>query len=114
MQQNEKRRFPRIACEIDSSFRRVAAGPDLVEETTVQDLSEGGVRFGSNHFIAVHDRLLVRLRIPHQRPVEAVVEPAWIREVPSVNRYDIGAKFLSLSDSDRDILRRFTQPTQYF
>jgi len=109
MEHSEKRQSNRAACEIESAFRSMEAGPGTAEETLVHDISEGGVRFRANRFIPVHDRLLVRLRIPHQKTIEAVVQPAWVREIPSLNQYDIGAKFLSLSDSDRAIIRAFTQ-----
>ena len=109
MLHNEKRMFSRRPCEIDSAFSSLETGPERVEETVVQDISEGGVRFRATRFIPVHDRLLVRLRIPNQRTVEAIMQPAWIREIPSLSQYDIGAKFLSLTDSDREVIRAFTQ-----
>ena len=80
----------------------------MPSETVVQDISEGGIRFRASHFIPVQNKLLFKIQIPKHKCIEAVAQPAWIRGVPSVNQYDIGAKFLSLSDEDREIIRQFT------
>ena len=104
-----KRQHPRGKCEVDSSYKnldQVTEAP--VAETVVHDISEGGIRFRANRFIAVHNKLLFRIRIPNQKSIEAVAQPAWIREIPSLNQFDIGAKFLSLSEEDRQIIREFT------
>lgn len=105
----EKRQHPRARCEFDSSFKNLdlapASGPS---ETVVEDISEGGIRFRSGNFIPVHNRLLFRIQIPRQKCIEALAQPAWIREVPHVSQYDIGAKFLSLSEEDREIIRQYT------
>ena len=105
----DKRKHPRTRCEIDSSFKNLdlAAAP-VPSETVVQDISEGGIRFRATHFIPVHNRLLFKIQVPGKKCIEAVAQPAWIREVPNVNQFDIGAKFLSLSEEDRDIIRQFT------
>ena len=105
-----KRQYSRVPCEIESSFRDIEEGSSRpVDETVVQDISEGGIRFRANHFIPVHDRLLFRIHIPNQKTIEAVAQPAWIREIPSVGQYDIGARFVSLSESDRELVRAFTR-----
>ena len=78
-------------------------------ETVISDISEGGIRFRAGKFIPVQNRLLFRLRLPNQKPIEAVAKPAWIREIPALNQYDIGAEFLSLSDGDREIIRSYIQ-----
>ena len=83
--------------------------PEPLAETVVKDISEGGIRFRSNRFIPVREKLLFRMRLPNQKTIEAVAQPAWIREIPSLNQYDIGAKFLSLSEADRRIIRQLTQ-----
>ena len=105
----DKRHHPRARCEIDSSFKNLdraeAASP---AETMVQDISESGIRFYANEFIPIHHKLLFRIHIPGRKSIQAVAQPAWIKEVPQVGQYNIGAKFLSLSDEDREIIRQFT------
>jgi hypothetical protein len=106
----EKRRFERTPCKIDSFFTSLAEDRvSSISETMLQDISEGGIRFRANQFIPVHHKLLFKINIPNQKTIEAVTQPAWIREIPTVSQYDIGAKFISLSEGDRDIIRHFTQ-----
>jgi len=110
----EKREFERIPCEFETSFKSLAgetAGP--LAETVVQDISEGGIRFRSNHFIPVHHRLLFKINIPNRKPIEAVAQPAWIRNIPALNQFELGAKFISLSDADRAIIRQLTQNASF-
>ncbi len=107
---DDKRQYTRVACEIDSAYQNLdATHAEAHAETITSDLSEGGVRFRAGRFISVHNRLLFRLRIPGQKPIEALAQPAWVREIPSVSQYEIGAKFLSLSDEDRELIRRYVQ-----
>ncbi len=100
----------RVPCQIDSSFTDLDANSaDAQGETLVNDLSEGGIRFRAGRFIPIQNKLLFRLRPPGKKTIEALAQPAWIKEIPSVNQFDIGAKFISLSDSDRAIIRSFVQ-----
>ena len=109
MAEPDKRKHPRTRCEIDSSFRNLdLATTSASSETVVQDISEGDIRFRASHFVPVHNKLLFKIQIPRQKCIEAVAQPAWIREVPNMSQYDIGAQFLSLSDEDREIIRQFT------
>ena len=71
------------------------------------NISEGGVRFRTNRFIPVQNRLLFRLNVPMKKPIEAIAQPAWIREIPNVNQFEIGAKFLTLTQEDKDIIQDF-------
>ena len=106
----EKRRHERMSCRIESSFRPLdSETPGPAADTTVQDISEGGIRFRANRFVPVHERLFFRINIPQHKTLEVVAQPAWIREIPSVSQYDIGAKFLSLSEEDRRIIRQVAQ-----
>ena len=107
--ETDKRKHPRTRCEVDSSYKNLDLPAALMpSETVVQDISEGGIRFRSSHFVPIKNKLLFKIQIPKRKCIEAVAQPAWIREVPSVNQYDVGAKFLSLSEEDREIIRQFT------
>lgn len=102
-----------MPCEIDTVFHSLARESSAkINETIVRDISEGGVRFRSNQFIPVKDKLLLRLSVPGKKTVEAIAEPQWIREIPSIRQFDIGAKFVSLSNEDREIIRQFVQGFQ--
>jgi hypothetical protein len=104
----DKRQHSRVGCEIDSSFRNLdAEASKPISETLIQDISEGGIRFRTNHFIPVHNKLLFRIQMPNSKFIEAVARPAWIREIPNLRLFDIGAQFISLSDEDRTIIKEF-------
>ena len=78
--------------------------PSLLE-TTVQDISEGGVRFRVGKFLPIRERVWVKLSIPRSKPIEVVTKPAWIRELPTIGQYDVGAEFLTLTEEDRQAIR---------
>lgn len=104
----DKRKHDRIRCEIDSSFRNLDSDVSKpISETLIQDISEGGIRFRVNHFIPVHNKLLFRIQIPNSKSIEAVARPTWIREIPHLRQFDIGAQFISLSDEDRIVIKEF-------
>lgn len=106
----EKRQFERTPCEFETSFRSlVGETPGSLNETVVKDISEGGIRFRSNHFIPVHHKLLFKINVPNRRPIEAVAQPAWIRDIPGLDQFELGAKFISLSEADREIIRQLIQ-----
>ncbi len=100
---DDKRKYPRFDCQISSVFS-VPEAPVKLAETTVRDISEGGIRFRSNHFIPVRNRLSFNLNIPKKKSIETFLKPAWITEIPRLGQYEIGARFISLSQEDKNIL----------
>ena len=111
--EHEKRQHARTTCEFTSSFKNLNAEQPQSSETVVREISEGGIRFRANRFVPVRDRLLVRIEVPNHKIIEALAQPAWIREIPSLSQYDIGAKFLSLSEIDRQVIRAFVQNARF-
>lgn len=105
---DERRRHNRVKCEIEALGRVLSAdAPAPLWETSINDISEGGVRFKSNYFIPLASKFLIKLNIPSHKTVEVVTQPAWIRELPNVSQYDVGARFVDLGQEDRSILRSF-------
>ena len=108
--ESEKRQHKRVVCEIESFYQNLDTVPvKAICETCVNDLSQGGIRFRTPNFIPVQNKLLFQIIIPNQKAIEAVAQPAWIREIPPVSQYEVGAKFLSISETDRKLIRRYTQ-----
>ena len=102
----ESRVAKRMACEMMASFKKVDGENRFVlEETTIRDISETGIRFRSNQFIPIHDCLSMRLSLSKTKSFETAVKPAWIRELPNVEQYELGASFISLSKEARLRLR---------
>lgn len=106
----ELRQFPRVHCEIESSFRNLddPIRPATVE-TTVHNISEGGVRFRTDKFVALSNRLFLTINLPKQRPISVRVQPAWISENPTFSAYEVGARFVDLSSEDRSLIRQIIQ-----
>ena len=98
---HDKRKHKRTGCQITSTVKEMdTAGRPALTETTVSDISEGGIRFRLNKFVPVQNRLYVTLNVPNRKPIETLAQPAWIREIPAVGQFEIGAKFLTLSPED--------------
>jgi Tfp pilus assembly protein PilZ len=102
----EKRSFKRIPCEYEASFTLLGADPHpSLWDAIVRDLSEGGLRFRTNQFISLREKILFALLIPKTKPLRMIVVPAWISELPSLSQFDIGAKFEMVSQEDAATLR---------
>lgn len=102
----EKRQHQRMLCEISSSFKNLSVSDrSLLWETTIQDISEGGIRFRANQFIPIHNRLSFTLNIPKRKPILVVAQPMWIKEIPRLSQYEIGAQFLVLSEEDKALIQ---------
>lgn len=101
----ELRRYPRVDCEIPCSFRNLddPQHPTL-SETAVMNISEGGVRFRTDRFLALSNRLFFQINIPKHRPIAARIQPAWIAENPTFSAYEVGASFVDLSTEDRTLI----------
>lgn len=106
MRLDDKRKHPRAECQISSSFTALdEQGRPGLRETTVSDISEGGIRFRSTRFIPVREKISFSLNPPKKKTIEAFVKPAWVSELPHVGQYEIGANFLTLSQEDQKLIR---------
>ena len=104
----EKRSSRRAKCQAISKFKNLdSESPATFYETFISDISEGGIRFRSPKFIPVHHRLSFKIDVPKHPNIEAVAKPAWIKELPNLEQYDIGAQFVILSDTDKTLLKNF-------
>ena len=104
----EKRRYPRVNCEIESNYKNLAqTSSTVLDFTTVNDLSEGGLRFRTNHFLPVNHRVYFRIQIPKAPAIESMAELAWIRQIPSLNCYEAGARFVEFPLQHKRTLQNF-------
>lgn len=108
---SDSRVHRRVSCEIPSSFRDLEnpVNTGLVE-TSVNNISEGGVAFRSNCFVPVRNRLHFQLNVPKQKPINVRIQPAWIIENPRISQFEIGARFVDLSTEDRYIIQSLIHP----
>jgi len=44
-----------------------------------------------------------------KKPIDAVVQSSWAKELPHLNQFDIGGRFLTISDEDKTLIREITQ-----
>ncbi len=104
----EKRSSRRASCQAYSQFKNLDSKiPSAYNETFISDISEGGLRFRSPQFIPVHHRLSLKIDIPKAPSIEVIAKPAWIKELPNLEQYDVGVQFLTLSDTDKFLLKKF-------
>ena len=103
----EKRKTLRADCDLAASFSRVHSDHPHLYEVLIDDISEGGARFRSSEFIGLQDKILLKLSLPKRPIIEVMAQPAWSREVSSVSRWDVGLRFLSLGEEDRQTIKNF-------
>ena len=108
MSSMDKRVFRRVTCEIIASFKK-PDGEDLHTpvETTVRDISEGGIRFRSNQCIPIHHCISMRLNLSKTTFIEVSIKPAWIRKLAHVEQYEVAASFIALSKENKTKLHRY-------
>jgi hypothetical protein len=108
MDGSERRWHKRVKCDVTARGKVMEAPTQSpFWETTISDISESGVRFRTNCFFSVKSRFLINLDIPKTKRITVVTRPAWIRELPNFNQYEIGAQFMEIAEEDKRILRDF-------
>ena len=105
----EKRRYPRVHCELESMVRRIYSGsdPSAYENGSIHDISEGGMRFRCSRFIPVKDVINCRFSFPKSELLETVMNIAWVRESDHLDFYEIGASFNEINGQLRTRLHEF-------
>ena len=95
-------------CEMEGRLKNLNSSPSKASDfIMVNDLSEGGIRFRINHFFPVRQRFYFNLQVPHGAAIESAGELAWIREIPHLNCYEAGAKFVDFPAQRKNLLHRF-------
>ena len=104
----ERRHSIRVECELASSFRDLDSGnPGHIEETVVKNISRGGLRIRVDAFIPIQNRLYIYLHLPSHQTIEVQVLPAWIVEIPHLNKYEVGARFVGIREEEESIIENF-------
>ena len=108
----EKRRWPRILAEWEVLFNSISGRSGSGNRTSATvDVSEGGVRFRSRHFVAVGDRLRFTIRPSSGASLETTLTSVWVREIPSLSVFEVGGSFEDISSLGRQNLREWTAST---
>ena len=104
----ERRLCIRVECELTGSFRDLDSGsPGHIESAVIKNISRGGLKLLVNDFIPIQDRLFVYLHLPSHQTIEVQVSPAWIVEVPHLNKYEVGARFVGIREEDESAIENF-------
>jgi hypothetical protein len=65
------------------------------------------VRLKVSVFVPLADKLFLSLNLPKHRALEVQVTPAWISEDASTGTFDLGARFLEMSDETKVAIQDF-------
>lgn len=112
MQENatEKRQFKRVRSRLPIEYRNLRSSDNPSKGTLIKDIGEGGIRFISDEFLSLANRLILTLTIPTSaRPIKAISKVAWIKKLPSGDKYEIGNQFLEINRDDREEVAKYVK-----
>ncbi|MDP3921586.1 MAG: PilZ domain-containing protein [Candidatus Omnitrophota bacterium] len=107
----ERRKFNRVPFEKPIRVKAIGgAQGSRYGDALARDISEGGIRFFHDHFIATTSRVLLEMTFPEaDKPVVAVAKPVWVRELSNRSQFEVGNAFLEIADEDKQVIRSFVQ-----
>ncbi len=109
---DEKRRFKRVDVNVPLSYKNLRKAGDVSTNSSVRNLSEGGVCFKSSEFISLACRMVVEIAVPTAaKPVKAITKVAWIRRIPNSEQYELGNQFLDMTKEDKVHISNFIKQT---
>ena len=104
----ERRQSIRVECELSSKFRTLDKEHGYkLSEAVVRNVSRGGILIRLERFIPLQAQLYFYLELPHHEVIEVRLVPAWIVEIPSIGRYEMGARFVEMTPEQEDVIQDF-------
>ncbi|NQU94815.1 MAG: PilZ domain-containing protein [Candidatus Omnitrophica bacterium] len=104
----ERREFTRRKSRFTLRYKDLAKPTEKFRTAISADVSEGGVRFQSEKFIALACHLAVELEIPTMlKPIKVISKIAWVKKLPIGEDYEVGNQFLEISNESKDVIRSF-------
>jgi len=102
----EKRKFARVKDQCSVSYSIIPQGKTGRKMTL--DLSQGGLRFISDHFIPLHSNLKIEIKLKDiPKAISAIIKPIWIKEIFDDERYELGAEFVHINSEDLKFLKDY-------
>ncbi len=102
----ERRRFIRINEQDAVSYRIMPHYKS--ERKLTHDLSLGGIKFISGHFIPAGSVLKLEISLKHvPRVISAVARLIWIKAIFDDEHYDAGAEFIEIDREDLEFMRDY-------
>jgi hypothetical protein len=105
---DDRRKFPRVSAPV---FCRPIGKP-LFGRRRATDVSLGGMRLYSDDAPDLGDRLELELFLPDDKTVTCAVEVVWVDTLAegSPARFDVGVKFVEVSQEVRGLLSQVLKP----
>jgi len=102
----ERRKFIRIDEQTAVSY---SVMPNYKSERKLtQDLSLGGIKFISDHFMPVGSILKIEIRLKHiPKVINAVVKLIWIKAIFNDEQYDVGVEFVHIDREDLEFMHDY-------
>ena len=98
----------RVACELECSYRDLdnpKAQPS--RSVAIKDISLGGMKIRTNKFIPVNHRMMVAFNLPKRSTIETKAAPVWVAEIPNIDCFDLGVRFLEMSHEAKKALQSY-------
>lgn len=81
--------------------------PPKVLHVVVKNISRGGVRIRLEEFVPIQCHLHFYLQLPNHDTIEVQIAPAWVVELPHLNMYEMGARFVDINSEQEDAIQSF-------
>jgi len=105
---NEKRRSPRFKIEIPVEYRKLKESGASKKGSLSFDISQGGIRFVTDEFLAFTARLVLDVDLPlPERRLFVLSKVAWIKKLSAGDTYEIGNQFLEMSKDDKSRFAKY-------
>ncbi len=102
----ERRKYFRLQEEDKISYSVVPS--PKAERMLTEDVSIGGLRIISDHFISPQSFLRVCLKLNDaQKIINALAQVRWIRAIFDDERYELGIEFIDISKEDMQFLKYY-------
>ena len=110
----EKRRYPRLKAKVQVKITKISQQiKDLKTIDTVsKDIGSAGICIVTRKLFAIDDVVDLNITLPDGKEIKAMGTVKWVVEEGTLkglglNDFNIGVKFVKLSDSDRDEIGKF-------
>ncbi len=109
---NERRQSVRVQCHLPALLKNIDSNSlQPIDNALVMNISRSGICVRLDQFIPVQSRLYVYLNLPDHPPIEVRTAPAWISELPHLEKYEMGGRFVGIRPEDENAIQSFQYKT---
>lgn len=100
-----RRAYERVRCAIPLHYAGEMGPP---QDALMKDLSAGGVCFRAMDFLPIDSWLKIDFALPPLHEAFSMVgKVVWVREVPHLNRHEVGVQFVEISDQEKRHIQKY-------